>query len=204
MKVFSVLLGLLILFWTLPAYSQGYKDLENLALKATVETEGSDIPVENVNDGDFTTRWNAKNDDVDTWIQFTWNESQKINRVHVTEFRHRVSGHTIEWGENNNLKLEPENPDDAQENHPGNQKEPVEIPNHILTFDTVETTILRYHVTKATGASDEPSLWEIEIFSDPELFLPVRPAGCLATTWARIREGNIEGLKGKRAKGQKG
>jgi hypothetical protein len=176
----------------LPSYGQGYNDLENLALIANVEAEGSDIPVENVNDGDFTTRWNALNDDVDTWIKFTWDQSQKINRVHVTEFRHRVSGHTIEYGEDlqevPNLKLDPENPDDAQANHPGNQKEPLEIPDHKLTFDTVDTKILQYHVTKATGASDEPSLWEIEIFFDPEIDTsPVHPAGSLATTWARLK-----------------
>jgi hypothetical protein len=182
---------LLLLIWALPCYGQGYKDLENLALQASVEAEGSDIPVENVNDGNFTTRWNANNDDVDTWIQFTWEEPQKINRVHITEFRHRVSGHVIEYGENleevKNLKMEPENPDDAQANHPGNQQQPVEIPDHMLTFDTIVTTILRYHVTKATGPSDEPSLWEIEIFFDPELSVSVHPAGRLTTTWARLK-----------------
>lgn len=192
MKSLSALFGLLIFCLTLPVYGQGYNDLDNLALEATVEAEGSDIPVENVNDGDFATRWNAINDDVDTWIDFIWDSPQKINRVHVTEFRHRVSGHTIEWGENReevkNLKLDPENPDDAQANHPGNQREPVEIPDHKLTFNTVETTILRYHVTKATGASDEPSLWEIEIFFDPEIDTsPVYPAGSLATVWAKLK-----------------
>jgi hypothetical protein len=191
MKAFSISLGILIIFCALPVYGQGYKDLENLALKATVEAEGADIPVENVNDGDFTTRWNAKNDDVDTWIQFTWKEPQAINRVHVTEFRSRITGHTIEYGEKSeevkNLKMTPENPADAADNHPGNQKEPVVIPDHTLIFDTVKTTIIRYHVTKTRGASDEPSLWEIEIFSDPELILPVHPVGSLATTWARVK-----------------
>ena len=191
MKVFSICFGLLFIYCVLPCYGQGYNDLENIAPEATVEAKGSDMPVENVNDEDFTTRWNAKNDDVDTWIQFTWSTPQKINRVHVSEFRHRVSGHTIEWGDDfkevNNLVLDPENPDDAQENHPGNQKEPVEIPDHKLTFDTVTTTILRYHVTEATGPSDEPSLWEIEIFFDPKLGAAVNPAGCLATTWARLK-----------------
>ena len=191
MRVLSVWFVLLLVCWALPCYGQGYNDLENIALEATVDAEGSDKPVENVNDGNFTTRWNAKNDDVDTWIQFTWNEPQKINRVHVTEFRHRVSGHTIEWGDDfaevKNLKLDPENPDDAQANHPGNQQEPLEVPDHKLTFDTVTTTTLRYHVTKPTGASDEPSLWEIEIFFDPELATPVQPAGCLTTTWARLK-----------------
>ncbi len=191
MKVFSVCFGLLLACCTLPCYGQGHNDLENIALIATVEAEGSDKPVENVNDGNFATRWNATNDDVDTWILFTWDEPQKINRVHVTEFRHRVSGHTIEWGDNleevENLVLDPENPDDVQANHPGNQQDPLEIPDHKLTFDTVTTTTLRYHVTKTVGASDEPSLWEIEIFSDPELFLSVQPAGRLSTTWARLK-----------------
>jgi hypothetical protein len=192
MRVFLPLcFGLLLICWTLPCYGQGYNDLENIALEATVEAEGSDIPVENVKDGNFTTRWNATNDDVDTWIEFTWTEPQKINRVHITEFRHRVSGHTIEWGDNldevENLKLDPENPDDAQANHPGNQQQPVEIPDHKLTFATVTTTTLRYHMTKATGPSDEPSLWEIEIFFDPELATPVHPAGCLPITWARLK-----------------
>lgn len=193
MRSFSLWFGLLFICYTLPCYGQGYEDLENLALQATVESEGSDIPVENVNDGNFTTRWNATNDDVDTWIQFTWETPQKINRVHVTEFRHRVSGHTIEYGENNeevkNLKMEPENPDDAQSNHPGNQQQPLEIPDHMLTFDTVVTTTLRYHVTKATGAADEPSLWEIEIFFDPKLSTAVHPAGCLTISWARLKRG---------------
>jgi hypothetical protein len=191
MRAFLACFVLLLICWNLPCYGQGYKDLENIALQATVEAEGSDIPVENVKDGNFTTRWNATNDDVDTWIQFTWENPQKINRVHITEFRHRVSGHTIEWGENSeevkNLKLDPENPDDAQANHPGNQREPVEIPDHRLTFDTVTTTTLRYHMTKTTGPSDEPSLWEIEIFFDPELAMPVQPAGRLAITWARLK-----------------
>ena len=63
--------------------------MENLAKKAKVEADGADHPVNNVNDGDFSIRWNAKNDDVDTWIQFKWETAQKINRVHVTEFRSR-------------------------------------------------------------------------------------------------------------------
>jgi len=189
MKRTSIPLVCLILCCVFGAYAG---DLENIALIATVEAEGSDIPVENVNDGNFTTRWNARNDDVDTWVEFTWEEPQKINRVHVTEFRHRVSGHTIEYGDKleevKNLKMEPENPDDAQANHPGNQQQPLEIPDHILTFDTVVTTILRYHITKATGPSDEPSLWEIEIFFDPELdSTPVQDRGRLAVTWGQIR-----------------
>lgn len=62
------------------------------------------------------------------------------------------------------------------------------VPDHKLTFDTVETTILRYHMTKTTGPSDEPSVWEIEIFFDPEIDTsPVRPVGSLATTWAKLK-----------------
>jgi len=191
MRVLSLLFVFLLFCCVLPCYGQGYNDLDNLALEATVEAEGSDIPVENVNDGDFTTRWNAKNDDVDTWIQFTWDTPQEINRVHVTEFRHRVSGHTIEWGDDfkevEDLVLDPENPDDALLNHPGNQQEPVEIPDHKLIFKTVTTTTLRYHVTKTVGATDEPSVWEIEIFHDPELSMPVQPAGRLAVAWGKLK-----------------
>ncbi len=191
MKRFAVFVGLLLLCWTLPGYGQGYKNLKNIAPEATVEAEGADIPVTNVNDDDFNTRWNAKNDDVDTWIQFTWNTAQRINRVHVTEFRSRLRGHTIEYGDSlepvEDLEMVPADAD-ASPNHPGNQKEPVEIPDHKLTFKTVETTILRYHVTETTGASDEASLWEIEIFFDPEIDeTPVRPVGFLATTWARLK-----------------
>lgn len=202
MRLSSVLVGVLLLclptFFlvglVLPSYGQGYKNLKNIAPEATVEAEGSDIPVENVNDSKFDTRWNAKNDDVDTWINFTWKTPQKVNRVHVTEFRSRIRGHTIEYGDKfqpvEDLKLEPENAD-ASGNHPGNQREPVEIPDHKITFKTVETTILRYHVTKTTGASDEPSLWEIEIFFDPEIdTTPVRPVGFLATTWAKLKRKN--------------
>lgn len=192
MKGLSVLFGFLIFCLTLPVHGQGYKDLENIALEATVEAEGSDIPVTNINDGNFDTRWNAINDDVDTWVQFTWEKPQKVNRVHITEFRHRISMHTIEYGENveevKNLKLDPENPDDAQANHPGNQKKPLEVPDHKLTFDTVKTTILRYHMTKTTGPSDEPSVWEIEIFFDPEIDTsPVHPDDSLAATWAMLK-----------------
>jgi len=43
MKGLSVLFGLLIFCLTLPVHGQGYKDLENIALEAAVEAEGSDI-----------------------------------------------------------------------------------------------------------------------------------------------------------------
>ena len=195
MKVLSVCIGFLLIFWVLPSYGQGYKDLENLALKATAEAEGADQPVEHINDGDFTTRWNAANDDTDTWVQFTWDTPQEINRVHVTEFTSRIFGHTIEYGEKleevKNLKMIPEWPGDAKNNHPGDspqgQREPLEIPDHKLTFDTIATRILRYHVTEARTATLEPSVLEIEIFFDPKLVTPVRPAGCLVTTWARLK-----------------
>jgi len=190
MRLFSVLFGILLLCCVLPSYGQGYKDLKNIAPEATVEAEGSDIPVTNVNDGDFTTRWNAKNDDVDTWINFTWDTPQRVNRVHVTEFRSRLRGHTIEYGNDftpvEDLEIDPADAD-ASPNHPGNQREPVEIPDHKLTFKTVTTNTLRYHVTKTTGASDEPSLWEIEMFFDPGIADPVQPVGSLATTWAKLK-----------------
>jgi len=65
MKRFSIFVGLLLLCWVLPGYGQGYKYLNNIAPEATVEAEGADIPVTNVNDENFTTRWNAKNDDAE-------------------------------------------------------------------------------------------------------------------------------------------
>ena len=86
-------------FLIIPTYSQGHKDLKNIAPLAKLDTDGQDHPVIHVNDENFDTRWNAKNDDVDTWIKFTWNKKQKINRVHVTEFRSRLRGHTIEYDE---------------------------------------------------------------------------------------------------------
>ena len=117
----------------------------------------------------------------------------KFNRVHVTEFRFRR--HTIESSRVTKdvpgLVMEPENAN-VSPNHPGNQREPVKIPDHVLTFKTVETTALRYHMTKNVDASSEPRLWEIEIFFDPEAY-PVRPEGALATMWAPIK-------RGKRAK----
>ena len=123
---------------------------------------------------------------------YSWKNKQKVNRVHVTEFRSRLRGHTIEYNETlkevKGLTLKPANAD-ASANHPGNQKKPVVVPDHILTFDTVNTTILQYHVTKTTGASDEPSLWEIEIFFDPEIdTTPVNPTGLLTTTWANLKD----------------
>ena len=146
----------------------------NIAPYAIVETDGtekySDSFVEKVNDGDYNTRWNAANDDIDTWIKFTWNTTQKINRIHITEFRSRIRGHKIEYGE---LLYEVEdlvmNPEDANAsaNHPNNRQKGVVVPDHILTFRTVETKILRYHVTRTTGALDEPSLYEIEIYGKP-------------------------------------
>ena len=115
----------------------------------------------------------------------------KVNRVHITEFRFRIRGHTIEYGRVTkdvpDLVMEPENAN-ASPNHPGNQREPVKIPDHVLTFKTVETTALRYHMTKTVDASGEPRLWEIEIFFDPEAY-PVRPEGALATMWAQIKRG---------------
>ena len=102
---------------------------------------------------------------------YTWNTTQKINRIHITEFRSRIRGHKIEYGE---LLYEVEdlvmNPEDANAsaNHPNNRQKGVVVPDHILTFRTVETKILRYHVTRTTGALDEPSLYEIEIYGKPE------------------------------------
>ncbi len=178
-------------FWIIPIYSQGHKDHKNIAPLAKLETDGQDHPMIHINDENFDTRWNAKNDDVDTWIKFTWNKKQKINRVHVTEFRSRLRGHTIEYDESlkeaKGLTLKPDNAD-ASANHPGNQKKPVVVPDHILTFDTVQTTILQYHVIKTTGASDGPSLWEIEIFFDPEIdTAPVNSDGLLTTIWANLK-----------------
>ena len=178
-------------FWIIPIYSQGHKDHKNIAPLAKLETDGQDHPVIHINDENFDTWWNAKNDDVDTWIKFTWNKKQKINRVHVTEFRSRLRGHTIEYDESlkeaKGLTLKPDNAD-ASANHPGNQKKPVVVPDHILTFDTVQTTILQYHVIKTTGASDGPSLWEIEIFFDPEIdTAPVNSDGLLTTIWANLK-----------------
>ena len=186
-----ILSSVLSAFWIIPIYSQGHKDRKNIAPLAKLETDGQDHPVIHINDENFDTRWNAKNDDVDTWIKFTWNKKQKINRVHVTEFRSRLRGHTIEYDESlkeaKGLTLKPDNAD-ASANHPGNQKKPVVVPDHILTFDTVQTTILQYHVIKTTGASDEPSLWEIEIFFDPEIdTAPVNSSGLLTTIWANLK-----------------
>ena len=40
----------------------------------------------------------------------------------------------------------------------------------VLAFSiAVNTTILRWHATKTVGVSDEPSLWKIEIFFEPQL-----------------------------------
>jgi len=117
----------------------------------------------------------------------------KFNRVHVTEFRFRR--HTIESGRVTKdvpgLVMEPENAN-VSPNHPGNQREPVKIPDHVLTFKTVETTVLRYHMTKNVGVSSEPSLWGIEIFYDQksDTTAPVRPAGLLTTTWAKLKAEN--------------
>ena len=110
----------------------------------------------------------------------------KVNRVHITEFRFRIRGHTIEYGRVTkdvpDLVMEPENAN-VSPNHPGDQREPVKIPDHVLIFKTVETTALRYRMTKPADASSEPRLWEIEIFFDPEAYL-VRPESALATMWA--------------------
>lgn len=186
-----LILLFVLLALVIPSYGQGHKKLKNIAPLAKLDTDGQDHPVIHINDENFDTRWNAKNDDVDTWIKFIWNKKQKINRVHVTEFRSRLRGHTIEYDKSlrevKGLTLKPEDAN-ASANHPGNQKKPVVIPDHILTFDTVNTTILQYHVTKTTGASDEPSLWEIEIFFDPEIdTLPVNPTGLLTTIWANLK-----------------
>ncbi|MDP6997385.1 MAG: hypothetical protein QF569_14805 [Candidatus Poribacteria bacterium] len=187
--------NVLCICWALTGYSQGFENLENLAKKAKVEADGADHPVTNVNDGDFATRWNAKNDDVDTWIQFRWETAQKINRVHVTEFRSRLRGHTIEYGDSHKqveeLVMTPADAN-ASSNHPGNQKDPVKVPDHVLTFKTVETTVLRYHMTKTVDASSEPSLWEIEIFYDQksDATALVRPAGLLTKTWAELKTEN--------------
>ena len=76
-----------------------YEDLENIAPLTELETDGQDMAVTNINDENFGTRWNAKNDDVDAWIKFSWESNQKINRVHLTEAWDRISEHTVEYSE---------------------------------------------------------------------------------------------------------
>jgi len=61
-----VLSFILSAFLIIPTYSQGHKDLKNLAPLAKLDTDGQDHPVIHINDENFDTRWNAKNDDVDT------------------------------------------------------------------------------------------------------------------------------------------
>ena len=142
----------------------------NIAPYATVEAEGADLPADNVNDGDYDTRWNAANNEIDTWIKFKWNTTQKIRCIHITEFRSRIRGHKIEYGESlNEVEELVMNPEDANAsaNHPNNQQKGVVVPDHILIFKSVETKILRYHVTRTTGALDEPSIYEIEIYATP-------------------------------------
>ena len=107
--------------------------------------------------------------------------------------RHR--GHTIEYSESHKMVEElVMTPTDgnASSNQPGNQKYPVKVPGHVLTFKTIETTGLRYHMTKTVGVSSEPSLWGIEIFYDQksDITAPVRPAGLLTTTWAKLKAKN--------------
>ena len=90
-----------------------------------------------------------------------WETPQKINRVHVTEFHSRLRGHTIEYSDSHKMVEElVMSPTDgnAFSNHPGNQKYPVKVPDHVLTFKTVETTMLRYHMTKNICASSEFTL----------------------------------------------
>ena len=149
----------------------GFKGLENLALSANVQAEGSDIPVRFINDGDYSTRWNAEDDDTDTWIEFKWDTPRKINRLHVTEYRSRIRGHSVVYDETQSeverLVMTPEKAD-ASSNHPDNQPIPTKIPDHVLTFQTVDTAVLRYKITATSGERDEPTIWEVEIYHDPE------------------------------------
>ena len=156
---------------------EGYKDLENLAPLAQVEAEENYIhpinPVNNINDEDFGTRWNAKNDDVDTWVKFNWENTQKINRIHLHYPGSRISEDTIEYNENltevEGLIKTLENADTFA-NYPhylatANGYSTVRL----LTFDTVNTNVLQYHVTETRDKTLEPTLWEIEIFFDPKV-----------------------------------
>lgn len=62
---------ILLAFLIVPTYGQGHKDLKNIAPLAKLKTDGQNHPVIHISDENFDTRWNAKNDDVDTWIKFT-------------------------------------------------------------------------------------------------------------------------------------
>jgi len=45
-----------------------------------LETDGQDHPVILMKDENFGTQWAAKNDGVDTWVEFVWKSKQKVNR----------------------------------------------------------------------------------------------------------------------------
>jgi len=158
--------------------------LENLARTASVRAHSerrygpaSYGPASLVNDGFLNTWWWADVDDTNTWIEFNWETPQKINRVHITEHRSAIRGHQVLYGERlkkvSDLTMSPPTAD-ASANHPENQWNPQKIPDHELTFKTVTTTTLRYQITKTTAPGDEPNIFEIEVFFDPELVKDVR------------------------------
>ena len=57
---------------------KGFKNIDPLAAK--LETDDQDHPVILMKDENFGTQWAAKNDGVDTWVEFVWKSKQKVNR----------------------------------------------------------------------------------------------------------------------------
>ena len=151
--------------------------LENLATQATVTAKSTANPhaITNINDDNHDTRWNAGNDDINAWIDFNWTSPVTFNTVHVTEFRSRIRGHTIQYGSSLSevplLNFSPVD-HDASSNHPGNQQKPVVVPDHKITFPTITTDRLRYQVLQTVNATSEPTFYEISIYNDPYLNNP--------------------------------
>ena len=71
----------LLAFSVISTYGQVYKGFKNIDPLATkLETDGQDHPVILMKDENFGTQWAAKNDGVDTWVEFVWKSKQKVNR----------------------------------------------------------------------------------------------------------------------------
>ena len=75
-------------FSVISTYGQEYKGFKNIGPLATkLETDGQDHPVILMKDENFGTQWAAKNDGVDTWVEFVGlSSSGRANRRSTDEY----------------------------------------------------------------------------------------------------------------------
>lgn len=114
-------------------------------------------------DGNLTTRWNARGDDVaDSWLGATWDQPVTINKVVVREAYDRFAGFRVQTLDANNEWKDAFVAEDAAFNvvrlgDPFNPTFSIRLPN-------VKTTGLRILFTQATVV---PTIFEVEVYGNP-------------------------------------